>query len=57
MIFDISHIRFTLTDEGTFSLTAPGGDKPDRKLFTGFVSDDMVAELRELADAIEKVNA
>lgn len=50
---DVGHIRFTLSNDGTFNLTAPEGDSPKKKLFTGFTSLEMANELRTLAKAIE----
>ena len=58
MIYDIGHIRFTLTEAGegatTFALTAPHGENPKKKLFTGFADASMPDQLRALADVIEK---
>ncbi len=48
----VDHIQFNLGKEGTFSLTAPEGENPKRKLFTGFVSAEMADQLETLAAAI-----
>jgi hypothetical protein len=58
--FSVSHITFEVAahpkDGTTFALIAGEAARPDpRPLFTGHVTPGMAAELRALADEIERV--